>query len=85
MDLMELAVQAVDGTKVRANASKDRTYDGCAVCWAGWKVRRRVGGGAGDPTSATEQVHSSLLTKAHQPLCHSERKAAGMLITANLT
>ena len=27
MDLMELAVQAVDGTKVRANASKDRTYD----------------------------------------------------------
>ena len=27
MDLLELAVQAVDGTKVRANAAKDRTYD----------------------------------------------------------
>ena len=27
MELVELAVQAVDGTKVRANAAKDRTYD----------------------------------------------------------
>ena len=27
MDLVELAVQAVDGTKVGANAAKDRTYD----------------------------------------------------------
>ena len=27
MELVELAVQAVDGTKVGANAAKDRTYD----------------------------------------------------------
>ena len=27
MELVELAVQAVDGTKVRANAAKDRSYD----------------------------------------------------------
>jgi transposase len=27
MDLVDLAVQAVDGTKIAANAAKDRTYD----------------------------------------------------------
>jgi transposase len=27
MDLVDLAVQAVDGTKIQANAAKDRTYD----------------------------------------------------------
>lgn len=27
MDLIDMAVQAVDGTKIQANASKDRTYD----------------------------------------------------------
>ena len=27
MDLVDMAVQAVDGTKLQANASKDRTYD----------------------------------------------------------
>ena len=28
MELVDLALQAVDGTKVRANAANDRTYDG---------------------------------------------------------
>jgi len=27
MDLVDLAVQAIDGTKLQANAAKDRTYD----------------------------------------------------------
>ena len=34
---MDLALQAVDGTKVRANAANDRTYEAkpCAACWNG--------------------------------------------------
>ncbi|MFC1919915.1 IS1182 family transposase [Chloroflexota bacterium] len=31
MDLVDLAVQAVDGTKITANAAKDRTYDRAAL------------------------------------------------------
>ena len=31
MELVDLALQAVDGTKVRANAANDRTYDGEAL------------------------------------------------------
>ena len=31
MDLVEMAVQAVDGTKIRANAAKDRTYDAAGL------------------------------------------------------
>ena len=45
MELVELAVQAVDGTKVGANAAKDRTYDvegGPSVGSAG-TGHRRVG------------------------------------------
>ena len=31
MDLVEMAEQAVDGTKIRANAAKDRTYDAAGL------------------------------------------------------
>jgi len=31
MDLVDLAMQAVDGTRITANAAKDRTYDGAAL------------------------------------------------------
>ena len=31
MELVEMAVQAVDGTKVRANAAKDRSYDAAGL------------------------------------------------------
>lgn len=31
MGLVDLAMQAVDGTKIAANAAKDRTYDGAAL------------------------------------------------------
>ena len=38
MELVDLAVQAVDGTKVAANASSCRSYDagGWPNCWSGW-------------------------------------------------
>ena len=41
MELVDLALQAVDGTKVGANASKARTYDaeGLGGSWSGLSVR----------------------------------------------
>ena len=40
MKLVDLAVQAVDGTKVVANASLNRSYDAfsdCEGCWTEWR------------------------------------------------
>ena len=39
MKLVDLAVQAVDGTKVVANASLNRSYDaeGLRGCWTEWR------------------------------------------------
>ena len=31
MDLVGMAMQAVDGTKIQANATRDRTYDAKAL------------------------------------------------------
>ena len=42
MDLVDMAVQAVDGTKVIANAALIQTYDArrdCRSCLIGWKVQ----------------------------------------------
>ena len=43
MKLVDLAVQAVDGTKVVANASLNRSYDArdCEGCWSEWRGRSR--------------------------------------------
>ena len=42
MELVDLAVQAVDGTKVRANAANDRTYDDEALRRLSKRLKRTI-------------------------------------------
>ena len=42
MELLDLAVQAVDGTKVRANAANDRTYDDEALRRLSKRLKRTI-------------------------------------------
>ncbi len=67
MDLVELAVQAVDGTKVRANAANDRTYDDEALRRLLKRSERTICGLKAQIEAAAEGKETGMLITAADP------------------